>query len=125
MARIRYDASNPFKPTLHLDGEPISLRQVRRVSVDHVASEMPKVYIETIPGEPLIDVEGVLVEQVVEQAPALDFSSALTQFLDRLDPATLDQAILAQFEGLGGVSSTAQAVINVLKGMANGNGARS
>ena len=112
---IRY-AANGSQAEIELDGLPIQ-RVVTRFSIDHKAAEVPTVYLELDPTaiQP-IEVEALV--RVLQPMP-VDLLAAVREFLEPIDPDTLEQCVLAAME-LGGVSTFGAGVLHVLRGWANG-----
>ena len=119
---IHLDLTEQRNPLVVVDGVPVDLSKVSRITVDAVGRDFPKIYLE-VPVEGTVVVEGVVVERVVTEAPSLNASEVLKAFLSKLDPTTLESAILAEFDGMDGMS-TGQAALNVLTRYADGNVAR-
>ena len=111
-------AISPVQPAaLTVDDQVMDLSGVRRITVDHRAADVPVLYLE-VPAEGTIVLDGVITERVVEKGTT-NASLILKEFLSKLDPATLEGAILSEFDGMDGMS-TGQAVINVFSRMADG-----
>jgi hypothetical protein len=105
------DTTDPTAVRVEVAGVDVS-GQVSRVVLDATANEMPKLMLQArIAGGV---VEGVA--DVTQLAPAdVDEISVIVGWLDNLDPALLERAILDDFEG-----TTGESTLRVLRRWASG-----
>lgn len=125
MARLSLDLTDPISPVLsyeHMGTRGIiPMAMVSRISIDaRPGKTIPHLYLE-VPIEGTVVLEGTVVERVPTEAPKVDVGTALQELLSRIDPAILEESILAQFDGFGSEMTTGQAALNVLKEFAGGN----
>lgn len=113
LSRFSIDVGAGGRGHVLINGEDVADR-VRRVTVDSVASEVPKIYLE-MQGEGHIEGEGIV--NVVQD---LDQRQVVAEFLGNLDPGSLESAALFKMGGLGEGLTTGEAFLEVLKEYARG-----
>jgi|GEM_PF-3156206 len=113
---VRY-APNGGKAQLEVDGKDLS-EHVGRVTIDHHGGSLAQVYLEL---SPKADLDEVLVEGMVHVKETVheDPADATLRFLDPIDPAEFEKAVLSAME-LGGPQTFGAAALHVLRGYAGG-----
>jgi hypothetical protein len=112
---VRIEADDPLHPKVFLNDQPVE-QHLSRVTVDIKAGEPPQMYLELRRrAESVFDGEAYPV--IVREVPA-DPQAEVLSFLRALDPEELDKALLEQFGGLSGDTTTGQACLNVLRAWA-------
>lgn len=110
------DASDPLHLAVQVDG--ISLPPLARVTVDWREDSPPNLYLEA-QGSGKITGEGVITQVIHEPT---DQREAVAAWLANLDPAELEQAMLARGGGFAAAETTGEACLNTLREWAQSDG---
>jgi hypothetical protein len=108
--------ASPYKAPTVLIGATL-VTDASRVTVDCVAGEPPKIFLE-FAEQPVEDLNLEGVVHVVKEVAA-DPLEAVGEFLDAIDPAELDRCVLAAME-MGGPQTYGAATVEAMKGWARG-----
>ena len=113
---VRY-APSGIRATLEVGGKDVT-NYVTRMTIDHSALALPKVYLELSPKAELDEVlteAMVHIREVVQEDPA----DAMLRFIEPLDPGEFERACLELME-LGGPQTFGAAALAVLRAYAGG-----
>jgi hypothetical protein len=110
LAAFRIDASNPVAPVVKVNG--VDVDGIVAWRLDQASrNELPTLSLAVV-GDCVVEGEGVV--HVVPDDVKDSVISAMSEFLDQIDPDTLEQAMLETFE-LHGIQKTGEAALVVLK----------
>lgn len=114
---VRIAWASPYKAPTVLVGATL-IADATRVTVDCAAGEPPKIFLE-FSEQPVEDLQLEGVVHVVKEVAA-DPIAVVSAFLEDIDPAELDRAVLAAMEMSSGLETYGQAALQVLGGWARG-----